>query len=125
MLGNINVVATVAVRNLDAARPFYEDKLGLTPLETNEQEVVMYKAGNTALQVYVSQYAGTNKATAATWDVGGDIFRIAQDLKAKGVVFERYDFPEVRLEGDVHVFKELNVAWFKDPDGNIFCIHGK
>jgi len=40
-------------------------------------------------------------------------------LKSKGVTFEHYDMPDTRLEGDVHVFGDLRVAWFKDPDGNI------
>jgi hypothetical protein len=40
-------------------------------------------------------------------------------LKSKGVRFERYDMPGAKMEGDVHVFGDMRVAWFKDPDGNI------
>ena len=40
-------------------------------------------------------------------------------LKDKGVKFEHYDMPDVKMEGDVHVMGKLKAAWFKDPDGNI------
>jgi hypothetical protein len=44
----------------------------------------------------VSQFAGTNQATSATWSVGGDFDGIVQSLQSKGVSFERYDgLPEV------------------------------
>ena len=44
---------------------------------------------------------------------------VVRGLKAKGVSFEHYDMPGAKLEGDVHVFGDIKVAWFKDPDGNI------
>ena len=72
--------------------------------------------------VYQSQYAGTNKATAATWDVGGDIEKTVQALKAKGIAFEHYEMPGMTLKGDVHVGGDMKVAWFKDPDGNIHAL---
>ena len=43
-------------------------------------------------------------------------------LKGRGVDFEHYDFPETKLEGDVHVSGKMRAAWFKDPDGNILAI---
>ena len=68
------------------------------------------------------KYAGTNKATAVNWPVGGDLERIVQGLKAKGVAFEHYDMPGITRQGDVHVAGNLKVAWFKDPDGNIHSL---
>jgi len=47
-----------------------------------------------------------------------------RELKSKGVTFERYEFPGVKLEGDVRVFGERRSAWFKDPNGNILAIAG-
>ena len=43
-------------------------------------------------------------------------------LRAKGVTFEHYDMPGLKLEGDIHVAGPTKVAWFKDPDGNILNI---
>ncbi len=56
-----------------------------------------------------------------TWTVG-DVEGVVRALKAKGVTFEHYDMPDMKLEGDVHVFGDMRVAWFKDPDGNILNI---
>src|SRR5918994_7935683 len=69
VLGNTDVIATCAVRDVEKAKTFYQGTLGLTPLPTQETGVLSYKSGKSSLLVYVSQYAGTNKATAATWAV--------------------------------------------------------
>ena len=118
MLGNVDAVANVAVKDLEAARRFYEKTLGLSPAHTEGDEVVTYKSGGSLLNVYRSQYAGTNKATAVTWTVD-DVDSVVEALKAKGVKFEHYDMPGLSLKGDVHVAGDMKVAWFKDPDGNI------
>lgn len=119
MLGSKDAVANIAVKNLETAKRFYEGTLGLKPIDSEDDELVVYKSGNTALNVYRSQYAGTNKATAVTWSVGDDVEGVVRALKAKGVSFEHYDMPGAKLEGDVHVFGDMKVVWFKDPDGNI------
>lgn len=82
----------------------------------------MYKTGDSQVLIYRSQYAGTNKATAATWPVGDDVEREVQSLKSKGVSFEHYDMPGTTVKGDVHVMGDMKSAWFKDPDGNILAM---
>lgn len=123
MLKDIEPVATVAVRDLAVARKFYEGALGLT-VEAENSEVLTFKAGQFTLFVYRSQFAGSNQATAVTWMTGNQIEAIAADLKSRGVVFEHYDMPMLKLEGDLHVADGMKVAWFKDPDGNILSING-
>ena len=122
MLGEREVMATVAVRDLDRAIEFYEGVLGLEAEGGQEMEVRVYRCGSSKLLVYPSSYAGTNQATAATWNVGADVARIVRELEGKGVTFERYDFPGGRREGAVHVIGEIRSAWFKDPDGNILAL---
>ena len=122
MLGNRDAVANVAVKNLETARKFYEGTLGLKPVDAEGDEVIVFKSGHTTLNVYRSQYAGTNKATAVTWTVGDDVEGVVRTLKSKGVTFEHYDMPDTKLNGDIHVFGDLKVVWFKDPDGNILNI---
>ena len=122
MLGNKDAAATIAVKNLEKAKKFYEDTLGLTQVGAEGEEVIIFKSGNSIVNVYQSQFAGTNKATAVTWVVGQDLEGVVQQLKAKGVAFEHYDMPGVTREGDVHVGGNMKVAWFKDPDGNILNI---
>jgi catechol 2,3-dioxygenase-like lactoylglutathione lyase family enzyme len=122
MLSNKQPVATVAVRDLDAARRFYEDKVGLTAPKEEEGPALNYPCGAFSLLVYKSDYAGTNKATSVTWIVGDEIGDIVRKLASKGVAFEHYDMPDVVREGDVHVFGPIKSAWFKDPDGNIHAL---
>ena len=123
MLGDKEAVPTVAVRDLAAAKKFYTDKLGLKQLPSDEKEVLNFKGGHSELLVYQSQFAGTNKATAVTWNVD-DVEREARNLKDRGVSFEHYNMPGMTLKGDVHVAEKMKAAWFKDPDGNIHAIVG-
>jgi catechol 2,3-dioxygenase-like lactoylglutathione lyase family enzyme len=125
MLGNTAAVATVGVKDMKRAAEFYEKTLGLERIESMGDGAATYKTGNAALFVYESQYAGTNKATAVTWDVGKDVDRLVQDLKRKGVRFEHYNLPETRLDGDIHVAGGQRLAWLKDPDGNILALAGR
>ena len=122
MLGHLDAVANIAVKDLERAKAFYEGTLGLTPIGGEGKELIAFKSGGSTLNVYRSQYAGTNKATAVTWAVGDDVEAVVRALKAKGVAFEHYDMPGMRREGDVHVAGKMKVAWFKDPDGNILNI---
>ena len=122
MLRDTNAMATVAVKDLPSARRFYEDTLGFKPSATEGEEAVVYDSGNSKLLVYRSQFAGTNKATAVSFSVGDDIEQTVQSLKAKGVRFEKYDMPEMKHQGELHIAGDMKAAWFKDPDGNIFGI---
>ena len=122
MLQDKAAMATVAVKDIKAASRFYEGTLGLKVIDGPEASVRAYRTGSSTLLVYESQYAGTNKGTAVTWPVGADIDGVAQALKAKGVAFERYDFPGMTRQGDLHVTGSMKVAWFKDPDGNIHSL---
>ena len=121
MLDHTDAVATIAVRNIDTARKFYGDTLGLEPSESREEQVLTYKSGSSKILVYQSQFAGTNKATAVTWTVD-DVEREVKTLKDKGVAFEHYDFPGMTRRGDVHDTGGGRAAWFKDPDGNILAL---
>jgi len=122
MLGAKPVAATLAVSDMQAAREFYEQTLGLAPMQ-EMPDGVLYRSGESVALVYQSKYAGTNQATAATWAVGEDFDAIVEDLQRKGVTFEHYDdLPDTTRDGDVHTFGALRAVWFKDPDGNILNI---
>ena len=120
MLADKNAIATVAVKNLETAKKFYEGTLGLTK-EMESEDVVAYKTGASKLFVYKSQYAGTNKATGVTW-VADEVEDLVRTLKQKGVTFEHYDLPNMTRQGDLHMQGTMKAAWFKDPDGNIFSL---
>jgi catechol 2,3-dioxygenase-like lactoylglutathione lyase family enzyme len=121
MLRDTDAVATLGVKDLDAAARFYEETLGLSRVGNEGDEAIVFESGDTAINVYRSSFAGTNKATALTWAVD-DVEDVVRTLRAKGVKFEHYDLPDTRREGDVHVSGDIKVAWFKDPDGNILSV---
>ncbi len=118
MLAGKDAAATLAVSDLQRARDFYENTLGLEAVQ-EPPGAILYRSGNSVVLVYPSEYAGTNKATAASWAVGDDFDSIVQALKDNGVTFEHYDLPETTREGDVHLMGDFKAVWFKDPDGNI------
>lgn len=127
MLEQAKVSPTIGVKNIQEAKKFYQNKLGLQPLGEGNEDVQFYQAGSGTIEIYKSDFAGTNKATAMTWALGDDFDKEVQRLKEKGVEFEHYNMPEAKLEGDVHVMNQgkMKAAWFKDPDGNILCLHNQ
>jgi catechol 2,3-dioxygenase-like lactoylglutathione lyase family enzyme len=119
MLQGKEAAATLAVSDLERARGFYEETLGLTAIY-EDAGGILFKSGNSVILVYPSEFAGTNKATAATWAVGDDFDAIVGGLAEGGTTFEHYDdLPETTRDGDVHTMGDLKAVWFKDPDGNI------
>lgn len=123
MLKDHDSSAIVAVSDLARAGDFYGGVLGLEPAgEEAEEGVLVYRSGATKLVVYRSEYAGTNRANAVVWGVGGDLDAIVAALEANGAAFEHY--PDIgRLEGNVHVAGGARLVWLRDPDGNILHIN--
>jgi len=123
MLADRNSSAIVPCRDVTAAKRFYTGTLGL-PLAEDHGAVFAVRTGGTRLNVYKSDYAGTNKANAVVWDAGSEVEAIAADLRAKGVTLDEYPegFDEVRQ--GVHVKGDFRAIWFTDPDGNILHVNG-
>ena len=121
MLGKANATPMIAVKDIDRARKFYEGTLGLETKDEMGGEVLSVKSGGTAISVYRSEFAGTNQATALTFDVA-DIAAEVSELKGKGIFFEQYDLPGLEKQGDLYVAQGMKTAWFKDPDGNILSL---
>jgi predicted enzyme related to lactoylglutathione lyase len=124
MLNDSRVEANIPASNLERARDFYADKLGLTPVGEFAGVQLSYRtAGGTPFSVYQTEYAGQAGHTIAQWHVD-DIESQVRDLKAKGVSFEVYpDMPGVQWEGDIAAIPELGrAAWFRDSEGNVMCI---
>jgi catechol 2,3-dioxygenase-like lactoylglutathione lyase family enzyme len=122
MLGDKDAAANIAVKDLEVAKRFYGETLELTQVGSEGDELIVFRSGNSMINVYRSKYAGTNQATALTWVVGEEVENVVELLKAKGISFEHYDMPDITREGDVHIGGNMKVAWFKDPDGNILNI---
>jgi len=123
MLSDSTVTANIPAADLQRAKDFYADKLGLSPVQELIGEVLVYRtAGGTSFQVYRTDYAGQAGHTIAQWHVD-DIEAQVHDLKAKGVTFEKYDMPGVEWDGDIASMSGMGrAAWFRDSEGNIMCV---
>ena len=123
MLSQYNPVATLPTADLSAARNFYEGTLGLT-VERDGVGGIFYRCGDGALFVYESQYAGTNKATAVSFDVPDSAFQAEVDsLRERGVDFLTFEMEGMEwTDGVASGGESMQAVWFTDPDGNILNI---
>ena len=123
MLSQYNPVATLPTKDMSRARTFYGDTLGLT-VERDDIGGVTYACGGGAVFVYESQYAGTNQATAVSFDVPASAFQEEVDaLRAKGVEFMTFEMPDTTWnDGVASMGESVQAVWFTDPDGNILNI---
>ena len=115
--------AIVAVSDIERARAFYQEILGLDLVDDAEDGPMVFRTGTTHLVVYPSEFAGTNRANAVVWGVGEEIEAIVSDLIAKGVTFEQYPMDDATFEDGIHRAGDFRMAWFKDPDGNILHLN--
>ena len=119
MLKGFPIHATAAAIDLDRARQWYKENLGLVP-EREDPGGVWYRfGGETWLYVYATPSAGTAKNTIAGWTVT-DIEAVMADLRARGVVFMDYDFGEIKTVNGLVDFGIAKAAWFKDSEGNTY-----
>lgn len=125
MLADANVKTMLPVKDLKSAEKFYGGTLGLKKVDEEPGGAVTYQSGDGTITVYVSEFAGTNKGTAASWRVK-DVDKEVGKLKGKGVSFEHYDdLPQVTRKGDTHYAGPMKLAWFKDPAGNILGLESR
>jgi catechol 2,3-dioxygenase-like lactoylglutathione lyase family enzyme len=122
MLRDRNSSAIVPCSDLARSKRFYTETLGLE-LADEMDDVFTVKTGDTLLNVYVTDAAGSNRANAVVWDCGDEIGSIVRELKSRGVTFEHYPDLGMRIEEDLHVQDNFKAAWFKDPDGNILHLN--
>lgn len=121
MLKDGQAAATIAVTDLARGRTFYAETLGFPIVQESEGGILFQAGQGTAFFVYPSQFAGTNKATTASFNVD-DFDATIADLRGKGIVFLEYDFPGLKTENGVAQTPDGPGAWFADPDGNILAV---
>ena len=121
MLANCPVQTTIPYLDYDRARQFYEESLGFTPAQENPGGVMYECADGTSFVLYPSQFAGTAQNTAMGF-LAHDIEAEVEELRGRGIVFEEYDFPDLKTVNSIAEFPGGRVAWFKDTEGNILGI---
>lgn len=124
MLRDVPVMAILPAEDIDRARAFYAEKLGLRladdPLVGDD---LLFEGGD-GTKLYVYKKEGGTKAdhTVAGWLVE-DVEEAVNDLREKGVVFETYDMPGLKTdERGIAELGGVQGAWFKDTEGNILGI---
>jgi catechol-2,3-dioxygenase len=116
-------LAMLPASDIERAKAWYQENLGLTPSEENEGGLTYQTGGGTRFGVYPSQFAGTNQATAMGFEVQ-DLDEVADDLIAKGVEFERFDLPYAKTdERGVAEIGPYRAFWFKDSEGNTINVY--
>ncbi|KSU70472.1 VOC family protein [Pseudarthrobacter enclensis] len=123
MLKDSQVMAVLPAKDIDRAREFYRDKLGLEPSQTIDDQNLIYMCGNgTGFLLYQTDNAGTAKNTQMGWGVA-DVEKEVEELRGRGVVFEEYDMPGLKTENGIATLEGMGQgAWFLDSEGNILNI---
>jgi predicted enzyme related to lactoylglutathione lyase len=121
MLAKGIVQATIPCLDYNRARQFYEERLGLTPSQETPGGIVYDCGGGTSFLLYPSQFAGTAQNTAMGFVVN-DIEAELSELRGRGIVFEEYDFPDLKTVNGIAEFPGGRAAWFKDTEGNILSV---
>jgi catechol 2,3-dioxygenase-like lactoylglutathione lyase family enzyme len=120
VLRTFDMLLTLPAQDIERAKRFYEEKLGLTP-ESEDPGGVHYRSGATMFDIYPTRFAGTAQHTLGAWMVD-DIRAVVAALRERGVAFEDYDLPGLKTEdGIADLGSELS-AWFRDSEGNILAI---
>ena len=115
--------ATLPASDMDRAKAWYAKILQLEPTDVTEDGSAWYEVGGTSFLVYASQFAGSNKATAAAIGVD-DVEASVAELRSRGAVFEDYDLGDDfrTVDGILTSPDGRKMAWFKDSEGNILGI---
>jgi catechol 2,3-dioxygenase-like lactoylglutathione lyase family enzyme len=115
------LMAFIPTRDGDAARVFYEKKVGLRFISEDQFAIIFQSGANTV------RITRTGSFTPAPFTILGwessDIEQDVRDMTARGVVFERYDYMGPQDELGIWTSPSgAKIAWFKDPDGNTLSI---
>ena len=117
------VAMMMPVTDVDRARTFYSESLGLDYTGTNDEGSAMFALEGGSTLLLLPRPDGTrSESTAMSFEVD-DIGTEIGELEQRGVVFEDYDLPDLKTVDHVCVMGAEKAAWFKDPDGNVLCLH--
>ncbi len=122
MLTDAPVTVILPVVDMARACRFYESTLQLRPAGTNDEGQHLYRVAGTLLALHHKPGGTKADHTAITFEVHG-LEREIAELKARGIVFEDYDFPGLKTVNHIATFGRTRMAWFKDSEGNYLCVH--
>jgi predicted enzyme related to lactoylglutathione lyase len=121
MVKKLRSHTTLPAADLERAKKFYAEKLGLSPATESPGGIFYEVAGGTRFILYPTP----NPARAGHTQIGfasNDIEAEVKELQARGVVFEEYDFPGLKTDNGIATTGTTRAAWFKDSEGNMIGI---
>lgn len=122
MLNTLETYAVLPAKDLQRAKKFYQETLGMEPVEERDFGLVYRTPSGARILIYETQFAGTAQNTAIGFETS-DLATEVAALRARGVQFEEYDMPGLTTEdGIVTMDDGESAAWFKDTEGNIIAL---
>ena len=122
MLTGSQATAMLPVVDMSRARAFYERTLGLPAAQVRPSGEARYVSGGLSFALYARATPTRADHTALSFEVK-DLGAEMDALRARGVRFEDYDLPGLKTSDGVCVLGSERAAWFRDPEGNILCLH--
>jgi len=122
-LGRFNIIGFTSIVDVERAKAFYRDTLGLRLLAEEPPFALVFEANGIMIRLGMAKELPPVQGTVLGWEVTG-IAAVVKELEQAGVRFERYNF-EWMKQDELGIWTAptgAQVAWFKDPDGNILSI---
>lgn len=121
-INQARAAAALPAQDLERAKAFYRDKLGLTPIDENPGGVLFQLAKGTGFLVFLSSGKPSGSHTQMALEVE-DLDEAVKQLRAKGVKLEEYDSPTLKTVDGIAVAPGgQRFAWFKDSEGNLIGV---
>jgi predicted enzyme related to lactoylglutathione lyase len=122
MLNRAPVMTMLPVKEMERAREFYVNKLGLEPEGLAADGKFIVQANGTRFGLIPKPEGTKAEHTAVGFEVD-DLEAEIKALKARGVKFHDYDYPNFKTVDHMIVLGTDRAAWFSDTEGNILCLH--
>lgn len=123
MLQNSTVTPVIPVNDLASCKKFYQEKLGMKPRANLSSGELILSCNGTNILLREVRDAKPTGLTEITFEVS-DIRKEVSELESRGVMFEDYTEPSFRTDQHhIHTEEKIKSAWFRDPAGNMLCIH--
>jgi predicted enzyme related to lactoylglutathione lyase len=123
MLSTTRMTTILPVKDMERARNFYENSLGLSSKGMKDDGGCILSSGDGSdIELMVRPESDTSDHTSVSFEVA-DLDSEMNALEGHGVTFEDYDLPGLKTEGHVATSAHEKCAWFTDTEGNILCIH--
>lgn len=121
MLGEYRIHAAIPVQDLERAREFYGDTLGI-PSVRDDDHGTNYSCKDSIFRIYATSSPDQSESTRAAFTIDDDFEKLVKELRSKGVRFLEYDTPYIKTENGIAEVGGVQVAWFTDPDDNTLAL---